>query len=311
MLEFIMYHYVRDIKNSLFPNIKGLDIEQFKCQLSYFKKNYKIISLEDFYNKDFNVKDKNCILTFDDGYSDHYDFVLDVLIKNNIKAAFFPPVDVINKKRLLDVNKIHVILAGGKEKTILERIKYHFKKRNTSQKKIDYYIKSIDTTDRYDNETTVLIKRLLQTKLDYKLRQQLCDDLLIDFSDYTVDELKDVFYLTLNQLKEMKNLGMHIGSHGKSHFWFDSLTEAEQEHEIRESKKNLNIIYEYQPYLLSMCFPYGNYNNTTLKLLRKYNFKIGLTTVPKKFNYLKDNLLEIPRLDTNDYPKSKLFIKEG
>jgi len=306
MVEFIMYHYVRDIKNSLFPNIKGLDIKEFKFQINYLKKNYNIISLEDFFNNDFNQNQKNCILTFDDGYIDHYDFVLEVLLKNNIKGAFFPPVDVVDKNSLLDVNKIHVILASAEEQKILKRLKYHFKKRNVSGKTLDYYINSIDTRDRYDNKITVLIKRLLQTKLDYELRSKLCDDLLIDFSDFSIDYLKDVFYLNFNQLLEMKNLGMHIGSHGKSHYWFDSLNESDQEKEIVESKVFLNNIYQNQSFLLSMCFPYGNYNTTTLSLLKKHDFKIGLTTKPNKFDDLKDNLLEIPRLDTNDYPKFNL-----
>ena len=43
MVEFIMYHYVRNFKNSLFPNIKGLDIDEFKFQINYLKKNYNII----------------------------------------------------------------------------------------------------------------------------------------------------------------------------------------------------------------------------------------------------------------------------
>ena len=33
-----MYHYVRDIRNSLFPKIKGLDIKEFKFQINYLKK---------------------------------------------------------------------------------------------------------------------------------------------------------------------------------------------------------------------------------------------------------------------------------
>ena len=33
----VMYHYVRDLKNSRYPNIKGLDIEKFKKQIKFFK----------------------------------------------------------------------------------------------------------------------------------------------------------------------------------------------------------------------------------------------------------------------------------
>ena len=43
----VMYHYVRDLKNSRYPNIKGLDIEKFKKQINFFKKNYNFIRMED------------------------------------------------------------------------------------------------------------------------------------------------------------------------------------------------------------------------------------------------------------------------
>ena len=34
----VMYHYVREIKNSKFPNLKGLEFEDFKKQINYFIK---------------------------------------------------------------------------------------------------------------------------------------------------------------------------------------------------------------------------------------------------------------------------------
>ena len=43
----VMYHYVRDLKNSRYPNIKGLDIEKFKKQIKFFKENYNFIKIED------------------------------------------------------------------------------------------------------------------------------------------------------------------------------------------------------------------------------------------------------------------------
>ncbi len=38
----VMYHYVRDIKNSKYPNLKALDVKHFEKQISYFKKNFNI-----------------------------------------------------------------------------------------------------------------------------------------------------------------------------------------------------------------------------------------------------------------------------
>ena len=42
-----MYHYVRDLQNSRYPRIKGLDINLFKGQINYLRKNYHVISMEE------------------------------------------------------------------------------------------------------------------------------------------------------------------------------------------------------------------------------------------------------------------------
>ncbi|CAM3482686.1 hypothetical protein [Helicobacter labetoulli] len=45
-LAIVMYHYVRDLKNSRYPEIKGFDISEFKSQIEFFKANYNIITME-------------------------------------------------------------------------------------------------------------------------------------------------------------------------------------------------------------------------------------------------------------------------
>ena len=42
----VMYHFVRDLKNSRYPEIKGLDISLFKEQIKYLKKFYNFITME-------------------------------------------------------------------------------------------------------------------------------------------------------------------------------------------------------------------------------------------------------------------------
>ena len=36
-LTIVMYHYVRDLNNSRYPDIKGLDINLFKEQINYMR----------------------------------------------------------------------------------------------------------------------------------------------------------------------------------------------------------------------------------------------------------------------------------
>jgi len=42
-LTIVMYHYVRDIKRSKYPRIKGLEISGFVRQLDYLIDNYNIV----------------------------------------------------------------------------------------------------------------------------------------------------------------------------------------------------------------------------------------------------------------------------
>ena len=121
-LTIVMYHYVRDLKNSRYPGIKGLDINLFKEQINYIRKYYNIISIEEvIYSIDNQSKlpNKSALLTFDDGYSDHYNNVLPILDKYKFKGSFYVPSKVILEKTILDVNKIHFILESAKDKLII------------------------------------------------------------------------------------------------------------------------------------------------------------------------------------------------
>ena len=299
MVEFIMYHYIRDKKSSRYPRIKGLDYLDFLNQINHLKRTYNVLSMEEFINNDFDKTKKNCMLTFDDGYIDHYEFVFPTLIDKNIKGSFYTPVDTINHNKLLDVNMIHLILASDEDSKILDRLIFHYGKLELEIPIINY-IQSINTDSRYDTETTIIIKRLLQTVLPFEIRTYICSSLLNDFLGESEKDLAKAFYLSTQNIREMISEGMHFGSHGKSHFWFSSLKRSEQEEEIKSSIEFLSSLYD-DDFDLTMCYPYGDYNQDTLDLIKKYNFQIAVTTKPRTFNPQRDNLLEIPRWDTNDY----------
>ena len=113
----VMYHYVREIKKSKFSNLKGLEFEDFKKQIDYFKKNFNIISNQDFVEilKTKKIpKKKSIFLTFDDGYIDHWRYVFPYLRKKKVSGCFYPPVEAIKNNKILEVNKIQFILEKEK-----------------------------------------------------------------------------------------------------------------------------------------------------------------------------------------------------
>ena len=50
-----------------------------------------------------------------------------------------------------------------------------------------------------------------------------------------------------------------------------------------------------------MCFAYGSSDEPSLRLLRERGCALGLTTEPRVAT-ADDDLLQLPRLDTNDLP---------
>ena len=75
LLTIVMYHYVRNLEHSRFPEIKGLTTDQFKEQIAYIKKYYNVIGGNDLLeamSSGDDIPPKALLLTFDDGYSDHF-----------------------------------------------------------------------------------------------------------------------------------------------------------------------------------------------------------------------------------------------
>lgn len=111
-----MYHYTRDIVHSRYPQIKGLDTNLFRQQIEYMKNNFNIVTMEqviDAVEGKSELSEKALLLTFDDGYIDNYAFAFPILEEFGIQGSFFIPGKTFTTHQLLDVNKIHYILASA------------------------------------------------------------------------------------------------------------------------------------------------------------------------------------------------------
>ena len=307
-LNIIMYHYVRDFKSSLYKNISGLDINEFDHQIRYLKKNFIILNPSDAKKKilqSYNFNKKYCWLTFDDGYIDHYKFVRPILKKYNIYGSFFPPVITISQPVVLDVHKIHFILAQVNDSALLlkeiENLYAEFK-RDIDAEFVDI-ASSINSIHRYSSPDTIKVKRLLQTVMESNIRIKICDSLFTKYVTQDTAAFSADLYMDDTMLQELSDDGHEIGSHGVNHYRFDLLNKDDQEFEIKSSKtylKNIGVL----PKDWTMCYPYGAYNQTTIDMLKKYSCNIALTAASGNPSYKKYDQYTVPRYDTNDFPKS-------
>ena len=304
----IMYHYVRELKHSRYPDIKGLDIDLFKEQIAYIKKHYNVISaydLMDAIGSNADLPPKSLLLTFDDAYIDHFTQVFPVLDEQKLQSLFFPPAKSILEHQVLDVNKIHFILANVPNKNDLVDDIYSYLNENRSSYKLEtneYYWKNLAILYRFDSAEVIFIKRILQRELPESLRKIIIDGL---FKKYvTNDEVafSQELYMSIDQISHLQRNGMYVGSHGFDHYWLNSINENDQEKEIGLSLQFLESIGSNTERWI-MCYPYGAYNNSLLNILENHGCVAGLTTNVGIADLEKDNPLTLPRLDTNDLPK--------
>jgi len=302
-----MYHYVRDLKNSRYQDIKGLDINLFKEQINYMRKHYHIITMEEVIHSIDNqvqIPDKSVLLTFDDAYSDHYTNVFPILDKYKLQGSFYPPSKAITEHTVLDVNKIHFILASVEGKSILindlkELVKFHQKEYQLED--FDYYYKKLAQSSRMDTKDVIFIKRLLQVELVEDLRIKIVDTLFEKYIGMSEDAFSRELYMNEEQLKHMLRSGQHIGNHGYNHYWWNSLNEKEMSQELDLSISFLEKI-GVDMNNWTACYPYGSYDDQSIKMLKERGCKLAVTTEVDIATTNKDTRFIMPRLDTNDMP---------
>jgi len=307
-ITIIMYHYVRDLANSQYPEIKGLDFKLFLEQIMFLKKHYHIIKMEELIaaiNANQNLPPKAALLTFDDAYADHYANVFPTLIKHDIQGSFFAPVKAITEKQVLDVNKIHFVLASVENKELL--VSEIFKQLDSHREEYllesnEYYFQKLAVANRMDNKTIIFIKRLLQVELVEALRIAILNHLFQKYVSSDEASFSESLYINTTQIKEMHEAGMHFGSHGYDHYWLSKLEPKSLKLEIDKSRLFLSEL-GMNAESLTMCYPYGDYDDNVIKILKQSGFALGLTTRVDVANISCDDRFQLPRLDTNDLPK--------
>jgi peptidoglycan/xylan/chitin deacetylase (PgdA/CDA1 family) len=252
------------------------------------------------------LPDNAALLTFDDGYSDHYKNVFPILDAAGIQGCFFPPACAVMHDRVLDVNKIHFILANCKS---LERLKFDIFDlldllRSDGHEIIENkeLYQNLAFSNEFDQPDVIFIKRLLQLKLPKTLREYILDELFKKHVTNNETAFARELYLSNDQIRTMSRHGMAFGSHGFEHTWMNSLSKIQQELEISSSLdflQSCGVSIENW----AMCYPYGAHNKSLRDVCSKMGCSIGLTTSFNLAKMNKKNALLLPRLDTNHLPR--------
>jgi peptidoglycan/xylan/chitin deacetylase (PgdA/CDA1 family) len=122
--------------------------------------------------------------------------------------------------------------------------------------------------------------------------------------DLKVEVLKNHLKLerTCMTLDELKQFARHplvtIGAHTVSHPILKNCDTARQDYELKEGQQRLNEwLNQFTCYL---AYPNGDYNQETLELAKKHQYRLAFTTKPGQIDTTRVITLEIPRYSIND-----------
>ena len=305
-LTIVTYHYVRDLEGSRFPAIKARRISEFRTQLDHIERNYNVVRAEDVVlalRGGKHLPAKALWLTFDDGYIDHFKNVFPLLRERGWQGSFFPPARSVLARELLDVNKSHFILASQPDPgPIIDSLKaLILEHKDMDTKSFDHYWRQYGIASRFDGPETVFVKRMLQNGIPGKIRAEFLDRLFHQFVSADPVSFAADLYVSREQLQEMMESGMYVGSHGDRHLWLDQLDPDDQRDEVDRSLAFLKDIGAPTRDWI-MCYPYGANNSSLRNYLRMRDCAGGLTVRVAVASIGTDDPLLLPRVNTNDMP---------
>ena len=304
-----MYHYVRHADEQ-YKHFKFLHLHDFRKQLDFFQKQYTILHPNELLQStNDNSLKTGVILTFDDGLKDHYVYVLPELKSRGLSGVFYISTGIYQTGKILDVHRMHLLLGRFGGDIILEYLRDEVTDDMLSHAHVEEF-KRLPYSMHYTNESTKLVKKMMNYFISYDYREDVIDKMMLYFFKDEAQLITE-FYMTQDEISQMQNEGMIIGSHTKTHPVLSKMNEQEQRTEISDSFAYLDGVTGGLLYR-TFCYPYGGFHsftNKTEEILKKENCKYSFNVESRDITIhdLQTRPQALPRFDCNEFPFGKCY----
>jgi len=262
-IPIFMYHRVLDKIDlcSLDENIY-ITANSLKNNILFLQKYYTIISLHDLIAKK-NKLGRACVISFDDGWLDNYEFAFPILKKYQIPATIFLPTGMIGTNKWFWFERVSRAVNYAEK---------HYKNLSIVQKRID-------TVSGFKNANIIFTKKELYdyiVKILKKKSPKKIEEFLTDIEvKLQLNKNNTRMLINWDEVREMSNYGISFGSHCVNHSILTNLSYEDKSFEISASRKTL--IEKNINYVDCISFPNGNYDQETLDLAENVGYKMLLT----------------------------------
>ncbi|RWY55699.1 polysaccharide deacetylase family protein [Mucilaginibacter gilvus] len=262
----LAYHGICQAEPTTF-NTLFITAQTFEEHLSYYKRYFNLVSMDDYYLQRFSKTKFNICLTFDDGFANNYVYALPLLNKYQVPATFFVTAASAAGYDILWNDMLSIAGKYGPAVLTFKDQSYH---KNNYRQYIDAEGISLNAKLRkrgFSDKAELM--RLLDKLCPFREKKQHQDYWL----QMTADQIKKVAsspYVT-------------VGSHGYYHNDLAGITRAEAAKELAQSKQYLENLTGKA--VNSIAFPYGSYNQAVIDAAKACGYTRLLAT---DYNQPKD-----------------------
>ena len=306
VLHVVMYHYVRDLARTPYPELKAMPIDDFRRQVDELAGPFEMATLAsclDFLGGSYQPRRDLCLLTFDDGVKEHFREITPLLAERSIEGLFFLITGAIEDKRVAPVHMNHFLMAS----LGFERYRAAFvEKLHERNLALDIPAPEIvAATYPWDSPEVGSFKYLFNFVLSPAVRDQIVGELFRE-SIAPEAQFSEELYVSWDEARAMQEAGMVLGGHTQEHRPLATLSDEELRTDLFECRRLLEERVRKQE-LWPFCYPYGkktSFDGRAVEQLKKLGFVCGFSTETGA-NKPGNPVFEIRRVDCKNASKDR------
>jgi len=296
----VMYHYVRPRSELDDRGVRGITAEEFAAQIDRLTRDLQPIdwpTLRQGLAGEVALPVRSFLLTFDDGLRDHVDAVLPILGRRGLRGLFFVSGRAIDERQMLDAHAIHLLLTALPDEKLKDEL---LRSLTEIVPCADWWAKVNQSAAvkrwHYERPLRAMLKHFLMITLPAELRRCVLEA-LFEHHVGSAAQWADRWYLTWNDVHEMRSAGHVVGAHGYTHEPLATLAPDAKRQELARTFALLHQKLGGGPQPLS--YPYGSFDADTQAACREVGFTHAFTT-QRSWLTTSSDPLALPRVDTID-----------
>ena len=301
MLRILTFHRVLPLDAEPRPNpsLVSAEPEAFTAQVRHLAARYRVVSLEqvwDAFRKGLRLPNRAVLVTFDDAYRDIQDVAWPILRRHRLPATVFVPTAYPDRpQHSFWWDRVHAALEGAAEAVVDCSADPDPDVRADLRRPLPLASAGQRRDARRSIQT--LVKRLPHDAA-MSFVDRLCERLGLELP------LGLSPVLTWDELRALRDDGMSLAPHTRTHPALTRMSLTEARAEIRGSRDDLER--ETGPTFPVFSYPFGAHDDGVVGVTRDVGFRLAVTCIDGQNDLRRDDPLRLRR--TNVTRRTSPFI---